>query len=673
MADLINWTLEPCIYFASQNAVQAGAGLSPTTQSLSKARAPDSYLWKPQGKGLEPRSSLGAPVHRSYPERESDSSSSGTRHPKLDFIIEGKKSDLTGKVASPPPASTGSKEVVYHSTDLTKTQAVDAQESGPTEGQKTHSSTKTWQSGDDTTISVSRQIFHLYYWLSAVPTSSTDEFILNNETHHASTESVPEQLQNRTMFDVDLKKFNGHLEETTAYIRRDIDPVSFDPSYNLEVRGCPVNCLPRSLEDVEMRMAEIRSSCTTTDKTQIRSTAGSHVTRRLVWAEDSSDDAQDPSGLPRDDLESKQAQKKRCQRIVRLAKQVYQFLLPLRDPSFESWVTTKFWGAVYWYLENPEAEGTECILDNAIRHDLKGKLSAIAEHLQYGPHPGTIQILGQLGPVLPVGLVALLVNRLMKDITKDAPDIVTTYYDYMLRLEHDIQKRPHRRVHQEKLSSFRQETNCVIRVLEHQISVVSQLKQMLYKGEDVIAVLGRRQEDLILQECLTTLEDRIDNFNNLERHARDLASFNLLRIESTKDRQEAAILVFTLVTIIFLPLSFVSSFFGMNTIDIRDTKFPQWIFWVSAVPLTVLVVILALFMAQMMEPLKDLWSQVQDRWIAYREAPVEYYISRRTTVNSQADGQDMGLPNQPEDRVRGDETDGIQLRARRHPNEFVSP
>lgn len=36
--------------------------------------------------------------------------------------------------------------------------------------------------------------------------------------------------------------------------------------------------------------------------------------------------------------------------------------------------------------------------------------------------------------VLPVGLVALLVNRLMKDITKDAPDIVTTYYDYMLRL-----------------------------------------------------------------------------------------------------------------------------------------------------------------------------------------------------------------------------------------------
>ncbi len=36
--------------------------------------------------------------------------------------------------------------------------------------------------------------------------------------------------------------------------------------------------------------------------------------------------------------------------------------------------------------------------------------------------------------VLPVGLVALLVNNVVKDITDDAPDIVSTYYDYMLRL-----------------------------------------------------------------------------------------------------------------------------------------------------------------------------------------------------------------------------------------------
>ena len=91
--------------------------------------------------------------------------------------------------------------------------------------------------------------------------------------------------------------------------------------------------------------------------------------------------------------------------------------------------------------------------------------------------------------------------------------------------EQDIQKRPHRRLHQENLSSFRQEISCIIRVLEDQIGVVNQLQQMLDKGGLISLMLGRRREDFILGECLTTLEDRVSNFNSLERHARDLASF----------------------------------------------------------------------------------------------------------------------------------------------------
>lgn len=128
-----------------------------------------------------------------------------------------------------------------------------------------------------------------------------------------------------------------------------------------------------------------------------------------------------------------------------------------------------------------------CILDYASRYDLKDKLCAIAEDLQYGPHPGTIslpdefrqvghpliaiflegtcakprkklsfrflkcrsllldgrrKLLQSMAPegletmeaVLPVGLVALLINKVVKDITDNAPDIVSTYYDYMLRL-----------------------------------------------------------------------------------------------------------------------------------------------------------------------------------------------------------------------------------------------
>lgn len=71
-------------------------------------------------------------------------------------------------------------------------------------------------------------------------------------------------------------------------------------------------------------------------------------------------------------------------------------------------------------------------------------------------------------------------------------------------------------------------------------------------------------------------------------------SQNLRMIESNKDRQEAAIYAFTIVTVIFLPLSFVSSLLGMNTSDIRDMKQGQWLYWGAAIPLTGLIIILCL-------------------------------------------------------------------------------
>lgn len=65
-------------------------------------------------------------------------------------------------------------------------------------------------------------------------------------------------------------------------------------------------------------------------------------------------------------------------------------------------------------------------------------------------------------------------------------------------------------------------------------------------------------------------------------------------IESNKDRQEAAIYIFTIVTIVFLPLSFVSSVLGMNTSDIRNTGRGQWLFWAAAIPLTFSIIVICL-------------------------------------------------------------------------------
>lgn len=59
-----------------------------------------------------------------------------------------------------------------------------------------------------------------------------------------------------------------------------------------------------------------------------------------------------------------------------------------------------------------------------------------------------------------------------------------------------------------------------------------------------------------------------------------------------------AIFVFTLVTVIFLPLSFVTSFMGMNTVDIRDMDNSQAVFWAIALPAICTVIGVVVLIAQ---------------------------------------------------------------------------
>ena len=76
-------------------------------------------------------------------------------------------------------------------------------------------------------------------------------------------------------------------------------------------------------------------------------------------------------------------------------------------------------------------------------------------------------------------------------------------------------------------------------------------------------------------------------------------------IESINDRHEAAILILTAVTVTFLPLSVMSSIFGMNTADIRNMDKGQWVFWVSAIPVSIAVIGLSLFTYRYFRPVVD--------------------------------------------------------------------
>ncbi|KXX81345.1 Magnesium transport protein CorA [Madurella mycetomatis] len=99
---------------------------------------------------------------------------------------------------------------------------------------------------------------------------------------------------------------------------------------------------------------------------------------------------------------------------------------------------------------------------------------------------------------------------------------------------------------------------------------------------------------LLIHECLRYLGRRERQFGGLLTHASQLEEENRNKISRTKDLQERAIYAFTIVTVIFLPLSAVASVFGMNSADIRDMELGQWAYWATAVPVTLVVMFLGL-------------------------------------------------------------------------------
>jgi hypothetical protein len=96
-------------------------------------------------------------------------------------------------------------------------------------------------------------------------------------------------------------------------------------------------------------------------------------------------------------------------------------------------------------------------------------------------------------------------------------------------------------------------------------------------------------ERLVLDSCLEHLaltgEEYIDQIQRCD----PLSENTKQSVEINEEDHGKEILIFTVVTIIFLPLSFVTSYLGMNTSDIRDMESTQSLFWTIAIPLTAVV------------------------------------------------------------------------------------
>ncbi|KAL5349298.1 hypothetical protein ACLOAV_005588 [Pseudogymnoascus australis] len=116
---------------------------------------------------------------------------------------------------------------------------------------------------------------------------------------------------------------------------------------------------------------------------------------------------------------------------------------------------------------------------------------------------------------------------------------------------------------------------------------------------------------ILIYDAISLVDHKLRDIREMHDWVSHLQASNLQKIDTNKDRQEAAIYAFTIVTIVFLPLSTVAGIMGMNTVDIRDMEFSQWVFWAAAIPLMVIVITLCLIWAG---ELGNFWEGFRDLW-----------------------------------------------------------
>ncbi|KAL5326226.1 hypothetical protein ACEPPN_007364 [Leptodophora sp. 'Broadleaf-Isolate-01'] len=237
----------------------------------------------------------------------------------------------------------------------------------------------------------------------------------------------------------------------------------------------------------------------------------------------------------------------------------------------------------------------------------------------------------------PFEFASLIAFQLSRDGNASAADISDTYLEYLKTLQSDIEGNPLDRAHQDRIVCLKQEIEVISETLDVQQYVLRQAQRGFgasrvgarEDAEYADASFSRRPsprtggnilpmelagvQSIIIQDNIALVENRIREFREMREIASELGDWNIQKIDSNKDRQEAAIYAFTIVTIIFLPLGTVAGIMGMNTSDVRDMPFGQWVYWATALPLTILVIALCLAWAgelnNFQEGVKNLWRR----------------------------------------------------------------
>ncbi|KAI5925769.1 hypothetical protein F4810DRAFT_31898 [Camillea tinctor] len=205
--------------------------------------------------------------------------------------------------------------------------------------------------------------------------------------------------------------------------------------------------------------------------------------------------------------------------------------------------------------------------------------------------------LSSIGPEFMIAVMSSgLFLRPLHNSTGGAIDTCEVYKNYTTSLQFQVNQRPQRRAFAD-MYALEEELDILRRVNRWQRKFCNDLLRVLDPASYKMTTKGRithfRLESPYVMRTLARLEARDMELAALQSRTRNLREQLKQSIEIREESHGKAIRVFTVVTAFFLPLSFVTSFMGMNTTDIRDTNDDQTIFWIVALPTTAVVLGLA--------------------------------------------------------------------------------
>ncbi|KAJ6120590.1 Mg2+ transporter protein CorA-like/Zinc transport protein ZntB [Penicillium sp. IBT 18751x] len=186
----------------------------------------------------------------------------------------------------------------------------------------------------------------------------------------------------------------------------------------------------------------------------------------------------------------------------------------------------------------------------------------------------------------------------------DGFNLLQIYRRYISRLELQVRTDPNAETF-DAIQRLREELNIVNVVLDQQLKVLDKTKIVwinLKHSSQQISLQSIHQSRKMIKQMKRDLDELEDMAGKTSMLLRSM-------IEVRKESNSSAITIFTIVTVVFLPLSFITSYLGMNSVDIRNGTFHQSLFWVIALPSAAFLVFVLWVVIRFRHRMRRLWPR----------------------------------------------------------------